>query len=72
MQWIDNKVRECIWEIAQYMSIGHKLSTRPKQWDLLIDHGVTQISDLVSKWLLWEWYMVGKTILDGRSLQGSL
>jgi hypothetical protein len=40
-QWMDNKVRECIWEIAQSMSIMNKQGTGPEHWDLLIDHFVT-------------------------------
>jgi len=48
-QQIDKKVRERVCEIAQYMSIINKQGTGPKQWDLLIDHCVTQISELESK-----------------------
>jgi len=45
-QWIDNKVRECIWEIAQSMSIIHKQGAGPDQCDLLINRWVTRISEL--------------------------
>jgi len=37
----DNTVRECIWEIAQSMSISNKPGASTEQWDLLIDHCIT-------------------------------
>jgi hypothetical protein len=40
-QWMDNKVRESVWEIAQSMSIIYKHGAGPEQWYLLIDHCVT-------------------------------
>jgi hypothetical protein len=71
-QWIDNKVRERIWEIAQSMSIINKQGVGPKQWDLLIDRCVTRISELESKRLLWKRYMADKTNLDGQKLKAAL
>jgi hypothetical protein len=40
-QWIENKVRECVWEIALYMGIINKHSASPEQWDFRIDRCVT-------------------------------
>jgi len=71
-QWIDNEVRERIWEIAQSMSIINKQGARPGKWDLLIDRCVTRISDLECKRLLWKWYMANKTNLDGQKLKVAL
>jgi len=71
-QWIDNKVRERMWEIAQSMSIINKQGAGPEQWDLLIDRCVTGISELESKRLLGKWYMADKTDLDGQKLKAAL
>jgi len=71
-QWMDNKVRECVWEIAQSMSIINKQGTSPEQWDLLIDRCVTGISELESKRPLWKRYMADKTNLDGQKLKAAL
>jgi hypothetical protein len=46
-RWIENKLREPLWEIAQSMSIANKRGAGPEQWDLLIDRCVTPIRDLV-------------------------
>jgi len=69
---IDNKVREHIWEITQSMSLFNKQGTGHNQWDLLIDRYVSQISDLVSKWPLWKWYMADRTNLNGQELKAGL
>ena len=69
---IDNEVRERIWDIAQSMSSINKQGAGPEQWDLLIDHCVTQISDLASQWPHWKWYMVAKTILDHQKINTAL
>jgi hypothetical protein len=71
-KWIDNQVRECIWEIAQSMSIINKQDASHKQWDLLIDYRVTGISDLASKWPLWKWYMSYNTNIDCQQLTTAL
>jgi hypothetical protein len=71
-QRMDNKVRVHVWEIAQSMSIINKQGAGPKQWDLLIDHCVTRISELESKRPLWERYMATKTNLDGQKLKAAL
>jgi len=65
-QWIDYKVRERIWEIAQKMSIVNKQGAGPKQWDHLFNRCVTRISDLDSNKLLWKWYMADRTNLQGQ------
>jgi hypothetical protein len=65
-------VRERVWEIAQSMSIINKQGAGPERWDLLIDHCVTEISELESKWPLWERYMAGKPNLDGQKLKAAL
>jgi len=54
------------------MSIINKQDAGPEQWDLLIDHRVTGISDLQSKRLLWKWYMADKTNLYGQKLKARL
>ena len=71
-QWIDNKVRECVWEIAQSMRINNKQGASPEQWDLLIDRCVTLLSDLESQRLLWKQYMADKTNHDGQKLKAAL
>jgi len=71
-QRIDNKVRKCVWEIAQFMSIINKQGAGPEGWDLLIDQCVTRISDQGSKRPLWKWYMAEKTNLDGQKLKPAL
>jgi len=71
-QRIDNEVRERIWEIAQSMIIINKQGAGPEQWDLLIDHCITRISELESKRPLWKQYMADKTNLDGQKLKAAL
>jgi len=71
-QWIDNKVRERISEIAQSLSIINKQGADPMQWDLLIDCCVTQISELESEKPLWKRYMADETKLDGQKLNAAL
>jgi len=71
-RWKHNKVRECVWEIAQSMSISNKQGASAEQWDCLMDCCITCISDLVSKWQLWKRYMADKTILDGQKLKAAL
>jgi len=71
-QWIQNKMREPIGEIAQLMSISNEQGTNLEQWDVLIDHCVSQISDLVSIRPLRKWYMADKTLLDGQKLKAAL
>jgi len=70
-QWIDNKVRERVWEIAQSMSIINRRGAGPKQWNLLIDRCVSRTSDLESKRRLWKWYVADKTNLDGQKLNAA-
>jgi len=71
-QRIDNIVRECMWEIAQSMSIINKQGAGPEQWDLLIDCCVTRISGLESNRPLWKRYMADKTNVDGQKLNAAL
>ena len=71
-QWIDNKVRERIWEIAQSMSIINKQGAGPEQWDLLIDCWLTRMSDLVSKQPICKRYLAENTNLDGQKLMAAL
>jgi hypothetical protein len=71
-QWIDNKVREHVWEIAQSMSIISKRGTGPEQRNLLIDCCITRISHLESETLRWKWYMADKTNLDCQRLEAAL
>jgi len=47
-QRIDNTVSQRIWEVAQSMRFINKQGTGPEQWDLLIDHRITPISDQTS------------------------
>jgi hypothetical protein len=54
------------------MSIINKQGAGPEQWDLLIDHCVTRISELESKRPRWEWYMADKTNLDVQKLKAAL
>jgi len=71
-QQIDNKVRERVGEISQSMSIINQQGAGLEQWDLLIDHCVTRISELESKRPLWKRYMADKTNLDSRKLKAAL
>lgn len=71
-QWIDNKVREYVWKIAQPMSIINKHGTTPEQWDLLIDSCIAGLSYLQSQRLHWKLYMANKTILDGQKFMAAL
>jgi len=70
-QWIDNEVREGVWEIARSMSIINRRGAGPEQWDLLIDRCVTRTSDLDSKRWLWKRYVADKTNLDGQKLNAA-
>jgi hypothetical protein len=71
-QWIDNKVMERICEIAQSISIINKQGAGLEQWDLLINHCITQISKLESKWPLWKRYLAVKTNLNRWTLMAAL
>jgi len=71
-QWIDDKVRQPVWEIAQSVSIINKQGASTEQWDLLIDSCVTRISDLASKRPLWECYMSDNPNLHGQKLYATL
>ena len=71
-QWIDNDVREHVWEIAQSMSIINEHGAGPEQWDLLIDRCITHISDLPSKRPLRKRYMADMTNLAGQNLKAAL
>ena len=71
-QQIENKVMECVWEIAQSMRIINKQGAGPKQWDLLINCCVTWISDLEANRSLGKWYMAVKTNLAGQTLKVAL
>jgi len=71
-QQIDSKVRECVREIAQSLSIINKQGAGPEHGDLLIDHCVTPISDLASNRPLWKWYIADKTSLNGQKLKATL
>jgi len=71
-QWMDNKVRERVWEIAQSMSIINKQHSGPEQWDLLIDHCVIWISALESKRPHWKRYMADQTNLDCQKPKAAL
>ena len=68
----ENKVWEWVCEIAQSMSIGKKQAGGPGQWDLLLDHCVARISNLVSKRPFWKQYIVENTILDGYKVKAAL
>jgi hypothetical protein len=71
-QWIDNKVREHVCEIAQSTSIITKQGAGPDQWNPLIDHCVTSNSNLESKYPLCKRYMPNETNLDGQKLKAAL
>jgi len=71
-QRMDNNVRERICEIDQSMSIINKQGTGPEQWDLLIDHCVTPMSELESKRPLSKRYMADKNNLNGQKLKPAL
>jgi hypothetical protein len=53
LQWIDNKVRERIWEVALSMRIINKQGAGPEKLDLLIDRCVTRMKHLKSERPLW-------------------
>jgi len=53
IQRMDNKVRDCVWEIAQSRGIIIKLGAGPEQGDLRINRSVTGISELEFKRPLW-------------------
>jgi len=71
-QWMNNKVRERVWEIAHSMSIINKQGSSPEQWDLLIDRRVTRISELESKRPLWKRYIADRTNLNGQKVNAAL
>jgi hypothetical protein len=71
-QPMDIKVREIIWEIAQSIHTINKQGAGVKQWDCLINHCITRISDLESKWPLWKWFMSDKSNIDCQKLQAAL
>jgi len=71
MQWKDNNVRECVWEVAQSMSISNKLGVSPEQLELLINRCGTRIGDLASTRPLWKWSMTDRTVLEGRQLEAA-
>jgi len=52
-QRIDTDVRECVWEIAQPMSVVKKQGPGPVKFDPLIDCCIAQISVPASNRLLW-------------------
>jgi len=68
---IYNKVRECVWEIAQSMSSINKEGAGPELWDVLIDRWVTGICDLDSKRPLCTRYMADKTNLAGQIIKAA-
>jgi hypothetical protein len=65
-------VREIIWEIAQSIHTIDKQGAGVKQWDCLINHCITRISDLESKMPLWTQYMADKTKLNCQKLKAAL
>ncbi|KAF8533659.1 hypothetical protein BDD12DRAFT_809987 [Trichophaea hybrida] len=69
LQWKNNKVRMCVWEIAQSMNVSNKLGAGPKKWDLSIEHCVVATSDLAPKRPLQKWYKADITILNGQKLK---
>jgi len=71
-QWIDIKVRERVWEIAQSMSIITKQDAGRQPGDLQLDCRVTRICDLVAKRPLYNRYMAGKNDFDGQKLNPAL
>ena len=71
-QQMENEVTEPVWEIAQSLSIVNKQVPRAKQWDLLIDHCTTWISDLEFPRLPWKQYIAGKTNLHGQKHEAAL
>jgi hypothetical protein len=71
-QRMDNKVRERVWETAPSMSIIDMQCAGPEQWDLLIDHCITRISELGSKRSLWKQFMADKTNLEVQKLKAAL
>jgi len=70
-QWKDNKVRQCIWEIAQSMSISNTQGVGLKHWDLLINCCATWISHLAAERPHWKRYMADKTMLRGEKLKAA-
>ena len=68
-QWMDNKVRERVWEIAQSMSIINKQGAGPNHRDILINRWITRISELESKRPLWKRYKADMTNLDCQKLK---
>jgi len=71
-QWIDNKMRECFWEIAQSMSLINKQGAGPERSDHLTDCCITRTSDLASQRPLWKQYKADKTNLEVEKLKAAL
>jgi len=63
-QWIENTSRERIQVIAEAMSIMNNVGSAYMHWDVVMDCFFTWISDLLSKRLLWKWYMANQTNLN--------
>jgi len=70
-QRIDNKVREHVWDIAQSMNIINKQGGGPKQYNLLIDHFSTRMSDQASTTLLRNRYITDQTKLYCQKLKAA-
>jgi hypothetical protein len=70
-QWKNCKLREQTWEIVQSMSISTIQHTVQEQRDLLLERCITLMSDLISKRLLWKWYMADKTHLNHQKLKAA-
>jgi hypothetical protein len=69
---IDNTVRKPVCEIAQSTSIINLQGSGPEQLNLLVDHCITGISNLESKWALWKHYIADKNKVDGQILKAAL
>jgi len=72
IQRIDNKVSEHIWVIGQSMRIITSKGASPEQWNLLIDHGMSQISYLESNRPRSKWYMADSTDHSGEEFKAPL
>lgn len=68
-QQIKDNVRERIFDITQSMSIINKQGPGSAEWDLLINHFITQICNLATVLPLWILYMPPETDLDGQKLR---
>jgi len=71
-QQINDKVRECFWEITQSVTFINKQGPGPEQWDLVINRCITRISDLGTILPLCKWYITAKTDLNGQKLKPAL